>query len=71
MTKPLSTSKKTVELRPASRIRRDPVPVQESGVKEVKWQSSEREITVALIGILLFAIAIDIIVLGFSDFLGK
>lgn len=71
MTRPLSTSKKTVELRP-SRIRRDPVPQDKpAGASEVKWQSSEREITFALIGILLFAIAIDIIVLGFSDFLGS
>lgn len=71
MSRPLKTSKQTVELRP-SRIRRDPVPADKpAGAKEVKWQSSEREITLALIGILLFAIAIDIIILGFSDFLGK
>ena len=58
-------AKPTVELRP-SRIRREPAPGSkpEGGAREVRWQSSEREIAFALIGIIAFAVAIDIIVVA-------
>jgi hypothetical protein len=70
VTRPLKTEKKTVVLQqPAatrpSRIRRDPVPVVHPGEdKKLGWNSSEREIWMALIGIVAFAIAIDIIALA-------
>lgn len=74
MATPLKTSKKTVELnQPArpSRIRRDPVPVQQVAAeaeRKLNWRSSEREIWIALIGIVAFALAIDIIAIGIATY---
>ena len=74
MSKVWTPNKKTVELeQPAaakpSRIRRDPVPVHHPGEeKKLSWRSSEREIWMALIGIVAFAIAIDIIAVAISAY---
>ena len=66
MTKPWKPNKKTVELRPPSRIRRDPARTAEAPgeEKELNWCSSEREIKLAIFGIVLFALAIDIIIVS-------
>jgi hypothetical protein len=63
----LKTGKKAVELRP-SRIRRDPPARAAEKAEEVRWQTSEREIKLAILGIVLFAIAINIIILGISAY---
>lgn len=71
MSRPLKSSKPTVELR-ASRIRRDPTlvaTIAEEKAKAVRWRSSGHEITVAVIGIVLFALALDAVVLGFVKML--
>ncbi len=74
MSKQWKPGKKTVELEPAeraSRIRRDPPPREEKRLdlaKKLQWHSSEREIAIALIGILLFALALDIIIVAVSDY---
>ena len=74
MATPLKTSKKTVELdKPArvSRIRRDPVPVQQVAAeaeRKLNWRSSEREIWIALIGIVVFALAIDVIAIAIATY---
>jgi hypothetical protein len=64
--------KKTVELQPEarpSRIRRDPVPADKAaGDGKLTWESSEREIWLAMLGVLLFAVAIDIIVVAISAY---
>ena len=71
MSRPLS--KKTVELqaeaRP-SRIRRDPVPVAQSADRKLDLRSSERELWLAIIGIVLFALAIDLVIVGISAYGG-
>ena len=67
----LKTSKATVDLKP-SRIRRDPTlvtTIAEEKAKVVRWRSSGHEITGAVIGIVLFARALDAIVLGFGKML--
>lgn len=64
-------NKPTVELQPApkpSRIRREPVPVSESSEKKLSWRTSEQEIWIALIGVVAFALAIDIIVVAISTY---
>ena len=62
--------KPTVELeKPAprvSRIRRDPPP--QTVEKAVRAYPSEREIWMVVIGVVLFALAISIITVGFSGF---
>lgn len=74
MARPLTTAKKTVQLdEPArvSRIRRDPVQVKElqgEAEKKLSWRTSEREIWIALIGIVAFAIAIDIIAVAIATY---
>jgi len=71
MAMPLETRKATVDLKP-SRIRRDPAlvaTIAEEKAKEVRWRSSGHEITIAVIGIVLFALALDAIVLGFGKML--
>ncbi|HEX2804261.1 MAG TPA: hypothetical protein VHN55_09835 [Sphingomicrobium sp.] len=68
MSKIRKAAKPTVELRP-SRIRRDPVPVAEAaGEKKLRWESDERDIWIALIGIVAFALAIDIIIVAISTY---
>ncbi|HEU5481714.1 MAG TPA: hypothetical protein VFU80_01300 [Sphingomicrobium sp.] len=66
MSKQWKPRKETVELRP-SRIRRDPVRVPESdGVDKVQWRTPEWEIKLAIIGIVAFAVAIDVIIVAIS-----
>lgn len=69
MSKQWKPSKPTVELR-QSRIRRDPARMDkpEDKAKEVRWRSSEWEIKLAIIGIVAFAIAINIITFGISAY---
>jgi hypothetical protein len=61
--------KKSVELRP-SRIRRDPVPQDKpaGGADKVHWETGEREIKIAILGIILFALAINAVILGISAY---
>jgi hypothetical protein len=61
--------KKSVELRP-SRIRRDPVPAEKAagGVEKVHWETAEREIKIAILGIIAFALAINVVILGISTY---
>lgn len=69
MTNRSKPTKPTVELRP-SRIRRDPVQVAkpaDSG-KDLWWRSNEWEIKLALIGIVAFALAINVIVVAVSAY---
>jgi hypothetical protein len=70
MSKQWKPNKKTVELEPAprvSRIRRDPVHVKqarEEAEKKLQWRTSEREIWIAVGGIVAFALAIDVIIMA-------
>jgi hypothetical protein len=71
MSKQWKPGKHTVELNGpvrGSRIRRDPPPTPEKVVDpaKVQWSSDEREIWYAIIGILAFALAIDIIIVAIS-----
>jgi hypothetical protein len=68
--KPWTPKRKTVELRP-SRIRRDPGPADKplSLVAKVDWNSREWEIRLALIGIVLFAIALSAAVIDVGEVL--
>lgn len=74
MANPLKPGKKTVELKGearVSRIRRDPVHVKEAKAeaqKRILFQSDEREIWIAIIGIIAFAIAINIITIAISAY---
>ena len=65
MSKPLKLRKQTVELRP-SRIRRDPVPIAQTVVKKAPRMTREQEMWLAITGIVLFAMAIAVVTLGFS-----
>ena len=66
MSKPWKPGKKTVELAP-SRIRREPVRADEpQRLDKVGWHTPEWEIKFAIIGIVLFALAINAVVLGTS-----
>lgn len=80
MSKNWTPSKPTVELnappRPARRsIRREPMPMApnkaEPDYKPSFWSTREGEITLALIGIVLFAIAINAILFGASATMGQ
>lgn len=71
-------AKKTVDISAGevrvSRIRRDPVHVKEAKAeaeKKLQWRTSEREIWIAVLGILAFALAIDIIVVAVSAYTGE
>ncbi|MGI8705934.1 MAG: hypothetical protein ACR2JJ_09110 [Sphingomicrobium sp.] len=70
MSKLLKPGRTNVELRP-SRIRRDPPVPAEQAAKEVSWRSSEGEIKLAVIGIVMFALAINAVVLGISAITGN
>ena len=67
-------SKPTVELAPGvarpSKIRREPPPPPVEH-KSIRPYPSEREIWTVAIGVLLFALAIAIITIGFSDITSK
>jgi hypothetical protein len=56
--------RETVQLRP-SRIRREPVAA--PAEKKVNPYPTERETWIVVIGVILFAIAISIIMVGVSD----
>lgn len=78
MTKQWNPRKQTVELQePArpSRIRRElvtPPPDKKPGMLDrVDWHSREMEIAFGIAGILLFALAIDLIALGISAITGS
>ena len=62
MSKP---GKKTVELQP-SRIRREPVRDEGQRLDKVGWRSPEWEVKLAIIGIVLFALAINAVTIGIS-----
>jgi hypothetical protein len=51
-----------------SRIRRDPVPVA-NPKKAVDAYPSEREAWVVVIGVVLFALAITVVTVGFSNYI--
>ncbi|WP_341633231.1 hypothetical protein [Sphingomonas agri] len=54
-----------------SRIRRDPVPPQKpASLDKAMWQSREWEIGLAVVGIILFALAINAISIGLSAITG-
>ena len=68
MSKQWKPGKTTVELRP-SRIRRDPVPAGKAeSEKKLRWETDERDIWIALIGIVAFALAIDVIIVAISTY---
>jgi hypothetical protein len=70
----MKAEKRTVQLDEparASRIRRDPVHVKQARAeaeKKLHWRTSEREIWLALIGIVAFALAIDIIAIAVAAY---
>ena len=68
MSKPFKPAKSTVELRP-SRIRRDPVRVAENDrlAKDAWWESREWEIRLAVMGVIMFALALFFITIGSSE----
>ena len=53
-----------------SRIRRDPPAPEKATIvgRNLPWRSSEWEIKVAIIGIVLFALAIDIIIVAIGAY---
>ena len=68
MNKPWTPKRATVELRP-SRIRRDPPPpAPVAKPSALNAYPTERETWTVIIGVLMFAIAITIIIIGFSDY---
>jgi len=75
MGKQWEPKKKTVELEPAqrpSRIRRQPPPVENAITRKldrIDWTSRQWEIRLAIIGIVLFALALDVIAFGFGSIL--
>ena len=75
MIKQSKIRRKTVDLSPParpSRIRRDPLQVQEEQLaRNAWWTSREWEIRLALLGILFFAIAINAAVFDFGELFGN
>ena len=71
MARPLKSGKQSVNLASSgvrvSRIRRDPPPVAKKGIER---DPDERDMRVAVIGIIAFALAIAIITVAFSSGLG-
>jgi len=73
MSKAWKPKKKTVEIaapaRP-SRIRRDPVRAAEAegAAKDGWWRPDEWEIPLAILGIIVFALAINVITFAISEF---
>ena len=64
MSKHWKPGRKAVELRPPSRIRRDPVPVVES---KVEPPSTEQEVWGTIAGVVLFGLACAALTVGISD----
>ena len=71
MSKPFKPGKTAVELRP-SRIRRDPIRVQENDrlATNAWWDSREWEIRLAIAGIIFFALALCALVIDIGHVLG-
>lgn len=70
MSKQKNTRKEMVARRP-SRIRREPEPSQRpASLEKALWQSREWEIGLAVVGMILFALAISSISVGFSAITG-
>ena len=70
MSKPWTPRKPTVELRP-SRIRREPPRVEKKAeAKKARPVSREQEIMLGIAGVVLFAIIIAIVTIGFSAITG-
>lgn len=70
MSKHRKPPKTRIDIRP-SRVRRDPVPAQKPvSLDKAMWQSREWEIGLAIVGIILFALAINAISIGFSAITG-
>ena len=69
MIKTSKAGRTNVELRP-SRIRRDPPPPPEQR-KALTPYPTEREVWTVVVGVVAFAIAIAIILVGVSDFTSK
>ena len=70
MASPLKTGKQSVKLGApvrGSRIRRDPPPIAK---KIVERDPDERDVRVVAIGVVAFALAIFIIMIGFSAYSG-
>lgn len=73
MIKRSSIRRQTVPLNaPArpSRIRREPPP-QPKTVKAVNPYPTEREVWTVVIGVVLFALAVSVIIVGFSDYTSR
>jgi hypothetical protein len=69
MAKPLKKSVALDQPVKVSRIRRDPVPIVHPGeAKKVQLRTSEREIWIAIAGIVMFALAIDIVTVAASAY---
>jgi hypothetical protein len=70
VSKQLNRAKIRTEARP-SRIRREPTPAQKpASLDKALWQSREWEIGFAVVGIILFALAINAVAIGFSAITG-
>ena len=70
MAAPLKSGKQSVKLGAAvrvSRIRRDPPPIAK---KIVERDADERDARVVAIGVVAFALAIFVIIIGFSSYYG-
>lgn len=72
MAKPLETGKKMSTARPPSRIRREPVPAEKPvSLDRALWRPSrEWEIGLAILGMVLFGLAINAVTIGFSAITG-
>ena len=74
MIKTSRQGKRSAELPVRRSIRREPmtaVPVQAENAKPRFWQTREGEIAMALVGIVLFALAINAILFGASATMGQ
>jgi len=70
MSKERTLRRKTVDLQPAarpSRIHRDPVPVIPNDRKSLQPVAPEREAWIVVIGVILFALAITVAIVGTSN----
>ena len=74
MSKPRKPGERTAEV-PPSQIRREPPPLQkpaslEKALWQPRWQSREWEIGLAIVGMILFALGISSLSIGFSAITG-
>ena len=70
MSRNFTPRRKTVDLQPGarpSRIRRDPVPVAGTEKKSVQPYPTEREVWMVVIGVVVFALAITVAIVGTSN----